>query len=217
MVCKSEFKPRSLTCVLVVDDDPALRGMLVFGLESSGYKVVEAGCRSEALQQLRNTCPHVVVLDMGMPPHEHTSDEGVAVLRWLEDNQPDVKTIVLTGQNAEAASYVALKHGAFDFLEKPVSNQALLQAVQRAFLFFEQSQKRKSQEGVQRVEIEVALGEGVKSIRNQAEEKLLKQVLADTDFNVHETARRLGIKRENVYYLIKKYSLQRDGDDSGHL
>ncbi|HHS99503.1 MAG TPA: Fis family transcriptional regulator, partial [Thiomicrospira sp.] len=52
--------------------------------------------------------------------------------------------------------------------------------------------------------------EGVKSIRNQAEQKLLKQVLADTDFNVHETARRLGIKRENVYYLIKKYSIQRD-------
>ncbi|WP_343034818.1 response regulator [Thiomicrorhabdus cannonii] len=194
----------------MVDDDPALRGMVTFGLEVAKCEVFEAGCRSDALQELKKVCPQVVVLDMGMPPHEHTSAEGVAVLRWLEDNQPDVKTIVLTGQNAEATSYVALKHGAFDFLEKPVSSQALLQAVQRAFLFFEQAQKRKAQEGVQRVEIEAVLGEGVKSIRNQAEEKLIKQVLADTDFNVHETARRLGIKRENVYYLIKKYGLQRE-------
>lgn len=196
--------------LLVVDDDPALKAMVVFALEQQGYRVAEADSSKTALLQIQQAGPKVVVLDMGMPPHEHTPAEGVAVLQWLEDNQPDVKTIVLTGQNAEAASYVALKHGAFDFLEKPISTQALLQAVQRAFLFYEQAQKRKVQEGVQRVEIEAVLGDGVKSIRNQAEEKLLKQVLADTDFNVHETARRLGIKRENVYYLIKKYGLQRE-------
>lgn len=203
-------KENPIAKVLVVDDDPALRAMVVFALEQQGYRVAEADSSKTALLQIQQAGPKVVVLDMGMPPHEHTPDEGVAVLNWLEANQPDVKTIVLTGQNAEATSYVALKHGAFDFLEKPISTQALLQAVQRASLFYAQAQKRKAQEGVQRVEIEAVLGDGVKSIRNQAEEKLLKQVLADTDFNVHETARRLGIKRENVYYLIKKYGLQRE-------
>nr|WP_279576225.1 helix-turn-helix domain-containing protein [Thiomicrorhabdus marina] len=53
------------------------------------------------------------------------------------------------------------------------------------------------------------MGEGVKPVRNQAEEKMLRQVLADTNFNVHESARRLGLKRENVYYLIKKYNIER--------
>ncbi|MDG6779109.1 response regulator [Thiomicrorhabdus sp. zzn3] len=196
--------------ILVVDDDDALRGMLAFGLEFEGYKIMEASSRKEALSLLASQPFQVVVLDMGMPPHEHTPDEGLAVLKWLEDNQPQIKTLVLTGQNAESTSYLALKQGAFDFLEKPISSRALLQAVQRAVLFYEQAQKLKEQEGVQKVEIDATLGEGVKSIRNQAEEKLLKQVLADTDFNVHETARRLGIKRENVYYLIKKYQLQRD-------
>jgi len=196
--------------ILIIDDDPALRGMLGFSLESAGYEVLEADSRKQALQVLKQHAPHAVVLDMGMPPHEHTPEEGLAVLDWLANHQSPAKTIVLTGQNAQATSYLALKQGAFDFLEKPVSQEALLMSVRRAVLFYEQAQKLKAQEGLQRVEIEASLGEGMKQIRNQAEEKLLKQVLADTDFNVHETARQLGIKRENVYYLIKKYGLQRE-------
>ncbi|MEA3405056.1 MAG: response regulator [Pseudomonadota bacterium] len=196
--------------VLVVDDDPALRGMVAFIIEGSGLQVLEADSREVALATLKSSQPRVVVLDMGMPPNEHTSEEGIAVLEWLKNNQPQIKTVVLTGQDAQATSYLALKHGAFDFLEKPISQDALLQAINRAILFFEQALKLKEQEGLQKVEIEALVGEGVKSIRNQAEEKLLKQVLADTDFNVHESARRLGIKRENVYYLIKKYHIQRD-------
>lgn len=196
--------------IVIIDDDPALRGMLGFSLESAGYEVLEAESLKHALQTLKEHAPHVVVLDMGMPPHEHTPEEGLAVLDWLSNHQAQAKTIVLTGQNAQATSYLALKQGAFDFLEKPVSQEALLMSVRRAVLFYEQAQKLKAQEGLQRVEIEASLGEGMKQVRNQAEEKLLKQVLADTDFNVHETARQLGIKRENVYYLIKKYGLQRE-------
>ncbi|MDX1347183.1 MAG: response regulator [Thiomicrorhabdus chilensis] len=196
--------------ILIIDDDPALRGMLGFSLESAGYEVLEADSRKHALKTLSEHAPHVVVLDMGMPPHEHTPEEGLAVLDWLTAHQAQVKTIVLTGQNAQATSYLALKQGAFDFLEKPISQEVLLMSVRRALLFYKQAQKLKEQEGLQRVEIEASLGEGMKQVRNQAEEKLLKQVLADTDFNVHETARQLGIKRENVYYLIKKYGLQRE-------
>ena len=196
--------------ILIVDDDPALRGMLAFTLETNGYSVLEADSRVSALALLKtNQIISVVLLDMGMPPHEHTLEEGLAVLDWLSSHLPQVKTLVLTGQEASLSSYQSLKLGAFDFLEKPISQQGLLQAVSRAFLFFEQAQKLKNEEGIQRVEIDAALGEGVKSIRNQAEEKMLKQVLIDTAFNVHETARRLGLKRENVYYLIKKYQIER--------
>lgn len=196
--------------ILVVDDDPALRGMVAFALEGVGFEVVEAESRESAIQRLQGQAFKVVVLDMGMPPSEHSPDEGVAVLEWLQLNQPQTKTLVLTGQNAEATSYLALKHGAFDFLEKPISSESLLQSVKRALLFYEQQEKLRQQEGVQKVQIDATLGEGVKQVRNLAEEKLVRQVLSETEFNVHETARRLGLKRENVYYLIKKYGLQRD-------
>jgi len=201
MECKS---------ILLVDDDPALRGMLGFSLESEGLTVVESDSRASAIEALQKEAFHTIILDMGMPPKEHTPEEGIAVLEWLKLHQPQVKTIVLTGQNAEATSYQALKHGAFDFLEKPVSSESVMQAIKRANMFYEQEEKLRQQEGVQKVQIEATLGKGVKPIRNLAEEKLVRQVLAETQFNVHETARRLGLKRENVYYLIKKYGLQRD-------
>ena len=198
--------------VLIVDDDPAIRGMLAFSLEGEGYSVIEASSRVEAISALKMHPISIVLLDMGMPPHEYTPEEGIAVLEWLDTHLTEVKVLVLTGQDSEATSYEALKHGAFDFLEKPVSSDALLSAVKRAFLFYEQAFKLKTQEGVQKVHIDAVLGSGVKSVRNQAEEKLIRQVLSDTDFNVHEAARRLDLKRENVYYLIKKYGLQRDAE-----
>ncbi len=207
-------KPKDLVLnemntVLLVDDDPALRGMLGFSLEFAGYEVTEAGSRLEAINLLNSQQFQVVLLDMGMPPHEHTPLEGLAVLDWISSAQASVNVVVLTGQNAQDTSYLALKHGAFDFLEKPVTNEALLNAVKRAVLFYEQASKLRQQEGVQKLQMDVTIGDGVKAIRNQAEERLIRQVLADTAFNVHETARRLGLKRENVYYLINKYGLQR--------
>ena len=198
--------------VLLVDDNPALRGLLGFSLELSGYSIIEAESREEALQCLKSQSVQVVVLDMGMPPNQYSPEEGLAVLDWVTTHQPEVNVLVLTGQEAESISYLALKKGAFDFLEKPVTADALVVAVKRACLFFEQTEKLKQQEGVQKVQIEVTLGQGVKEARNQAEKKLVKQVLVDTGFNVHESARRLGLKRENVYYLIKKYQIQREDE-----
>ena len=198
--------------ILLVDDDPALRGMLGFSLETEGYDVSEAESREDAIKHLQQSEFNIVLLDMGMPPAKHSPDEGIAVLNWLSDNQPQVKTIVLTGQQADSTSYLALKNGAFDYLEKPVTVESLLQSVKRALLFYEQEEKLKEQEGVHKVQVEATLGSGVKQVRNSAEEKLVRRVLAETQFNVHETARRLGLKRENVYYLIKKYSLERDSE-----
>ncbi len=195
--------------ILLVDDDPALRGMLSFSLELAGYKVTEASSKDMAINVLKSQQFQVVLLDMGMPPNEHTPEEGVAVLSWLQQQQLASKVIVLTGQQADSTAYLALKHGAFDFLEKPVSSEVLLLSVKRALLFYAQESALKQKEGLQKFQLDAFMGEGVKSIRNQAEEKLIRQVLSDTEFNVHETARRLGLKRENVYYLIKKYQLQR--------
>lgn len=196
--------------VLIVDDDLALRGLLALALEQGGYGVKEASSAEEAISVMRQNPVDLMLLDMGMPPHEHSADEGIRVLDWVTHSGLDVKVIVLTGQESDATSYMAIKHGAFDFLSKPVSNEALLQAVQRAALFLTQTQKLKEQEGVQKVQLDLSMGDGVKSARNAAELKLLRQVLHETGFNVHETARRLGLKRENVYYLINKYQLERE-------
>ena len=194
--------------VLVADDDLSLRKFLVMALETSGYVTVEASNAESCLQALSSENISVLVLDMGMPPHEHSLQEGVKVLDTVAQQFYLVKVIVLTGQEVEVASYTAIKHGAFDFLEKPVSAETLIAAIKRAELFIKQEQKLSTQ-GVEKFDVQIHMGEGMKKVRNAAEQKLLKKVLADTNFNVHETARRLGLKRENVYYLINKYGLER--------
>ena len=60
--------------ILIVDDDPALRSMLGFSLENAEYKVYEANSRKEAIECFMANSVHVALLDMGMPPSEHTPD-----------------------------------------------------------------------------------------------------------------------------------------------
>ena len=133
--------------VLVADDDLSLRKFLVMALETSGYVTVEASNAESCLQALSSENISVLVLDMGMPPHEHSLQEGVKVLDTVAQQFYLVKVIVLTGQEVEVASYTAIKHGAFDFLEKPVSAETLISAIKRAELFIKQEQKL-STEGV---------------------------------------------------------------------
>ncbi len=197
--------------ILLVDDDQALREMLAFGLESEGYAVSQAGSRAEAIALIESDKPQVVVLDLGMPPHEHALDEGLAVLRWLQAHPRVLKVVVLTGQDRQRSAFEAIKLGAFDYLAKPVAFDDLLKAVERCLLFLEKERQLVEEACCQRVTLTLPLGQGVKPVRNLAEEQLLRQVLEETDFNVHETARRLNMNRENVYYLLKKYGIKRPG------
>jgi DNA-binding NtrC family response regulator len=195
--------------VLIVDDDAAIRAMLALTLEYHGYVVSEADNLAQAQACLAQQTFAVIVLDLGLPPDEHRPTQGLAFLDWLSTEGYAAKVLVLTGQDHQDNAYACVKAGAFDFLLKPISEATLLSAVERATLFFQQTQRMKAEERCQPLYVNAQLGEGMKAVRNQAEEKLIRQVLFDTDFNVHETARRLGLKRENVYYLIKKYQIQR--------
>jgi len=118
------------------------------------------------------------------------------------------------GVRIDQSAFQAIQHGAFDFLEKPVTSETLLAAIKRAQLFHRQQARLLAENQQHNIELSVQEGQGVKAVRNQAEEKLLRRVLADSGFNVHETARRLGLKRENVYYLMKKYDIQRPNENA---
>jgi DNA-binding NtrC family response regulator len=116
---------------------------------------------------------------------------------------------VLTGQEQNAAALAAIREGAFDFLPKPASSATILQAVQRSLLFLEK-EREMQQDGLTRIAINAHIGDGLKNVRDDAEEKLVRQVLKETGFNVHQSAKRLGVKRENIYYFLKKFGIQRE-------
>jgi len=118
------------------------------------------------------------------------------------------KVIVLTGQDENTAALEAVRRGAFDFLIKPVAINSILQAVRRGELF-SREESRMAEAGETRLQVTARLVEGPKEAAAAAEEQLLRRTLADAGHNVAETARRLGLAREHIYYYLKKYGLRR--------
>lgn len=196
--------------ILLVEDDLTIRAMLQTALQLNGYQVSQADSRVSAIAKLQE-CPDiaVVILDLGLPPHAHSIEEGIATLQAIELGMFAVKVLVLTGQEQNAAALAAIREGAFDFLAKPASSSTILQAIQRSLLFL-QKERELHQDGVTRIAINAHIGDGLKNVRDDAEEKLVRQVLKETGFNIHQSAKRLGVKRENIYYFLKKFGIQRE-------
>ena len=199
----------SRSAVLLVEDDSALSGYLASALKSEGFEVQVAANRALALSCMeRGSAPALVILDLGLPPAPSTLREGLLALQELLRLQAATKVIVLTGQDEAVAAHEAVRLGAFDFLTKPVSFQALVQALRRADLFARE-EARMVLSGEARLNIVARIGEGPKEAGSQAEEQLLRRSFATCGYNVAETARQLGLAREHVYYYLNKYGIRR--------
>ena len=196
--------------ILIVDDDKALRETLKYTLEMHDFHVVEADSRRSALAALSSGADiEVVLLDLGMPPAEHSPEEGLAVIKAASSQMHPAKIIVLTGQDEEQSALDAIREGAFDFLAKPARVEDILQAIKRALLFY-RKEKALSAEGMTRLQLNAVVADGLKAVREEAEEKLVRQVLKDTGFNIYQSAAKLGVKRESIYYFLKKFEITRD-------
>ncbi len=196
--------------VLVVEDDPSLRDWWCGSLEDMGYHVLSAGSPPQALG-LSRQCPtpvELALLDLGLPPHPNEPTEGLELLRLLILEQPSLKVVVLTGQDEPSVALTAIGLGAFDFLNKPASSQRLREALARAVLFL-QAEKQLSTDGQARMTLTAPIGEGVREFGEAAQERLVRSVLAESQFNVAQAARKLGLSREHLYYFMKKFGIER--------
>jgi two-component system response regulator RegA len=195
--------------ILLVEDDFALRIQMQFSLEEK-YTVFEAGNVEEALDLLQEKKIDIIILDLGLPPHENTPDEGIRFLKFVQNNY-SAKIIILTGQKTEDAALQAIKSGAFDYILKPVQMDKILFSIERAILFRD-TEKRIDESGVKKITFDMEVGKGLQPAREEAEKNMILKVLRDTHFNVYKSAKILGVKRESLYYFIKKFGLKRDND-----
>jgi two-component system NtrC family response regulator len=118
----------SRPAVLVVDDDPSLRRVTEYTLEQAGYPVLTAADGEEGLQLVRERQPAVIVTDLQMPKLS-----GTELLARVKAVRPETLVIVITAFGTIEQAVEAMKQGAHDFLTKPVSRDALLLAVNKAF------------------------------------------------------------------------------------
>jgi DNA-binding response OmpR family regulator len=104
-----------LALVLVIDDDPQVRTLVSRLLRHEGYEVIEAGDAGEALQQVDNREPDLVLLDVVMP-----QVDGIDLLAEIRSRSA-VPVIMLTALGDEADRILGLRSGADDYMVKPFS------------------------------------------------------------------------------------------------
>jgi DNA-binding NtrC family response regulator len=113
--------------ILIVEDKDSLRAMLRHALEGHGHVVLEARDEAEAVEQLRQTRPVVVLTDLKLPV-----GDGFGVLRAAKELDPDLPVVVMTAYGGIQDAVTAMREGALDFLAKPIDPDHLLLMVERA-------------------------------------------------------------------------------------
>ncbi len=107
--------------LLVVDDEEGVRTFVADALTEAGHAVEQAGDGEAALAALARSAFHVVLTDLRMP-----LVDGMALLQAIRRDHPDTEVIVLTAHGSIDSAVEAMKHGAFDYLQKPISSPAAL-------------------------------------------------------------------------------------------
>jgi DNA-binding NtrC family response regulator len=114
--------------ILIIDDDIAVRASLLLLLRSEGYQVMSAPAEAEALSALKHHEISLIILDLNFSI-ETSGKEGMALLQKIKEVKPAIPVILITGWGTIELAVQGMKLGANDFINKPWSNDHLLQSI----------------------------------------------------------------------------------------
>ena len=167
--------------LLIVEDDAAFARTLQRSFERRDYDVIVAAGPAELDALLDVRTPDYAVVDLKL-----AGASGLTCVETLHARDPDTVIIVLTGYASIATAVQSIKLGATSYLAKPANTDD----IERAF-------------GMTEGDTQVAIGARPTSIKTIEWERI-NEVLAETDFNVSETARRLGMHRRTLARKLEK-------------
>jgi two-component system, NtrC family, sensor kinase len=113
--------------ILIVDDEEIIVKLLSMSLRSDGYETVTAFSGEQGLQVFNAESPDIVVTDIKMP-----GMDGLELLKKIKELDPEKEVIIVTGHGDIDSTIRALQYGASDFINKPVRDEALAIALERA-------------------------------------------------------------------------------------
>jgi two-component system nitrogen regulation response regulator NtrX len=113
--------------ILIVDDEPGVRSALGGVLRDEGYEVDAVDSGEACLERLGRQSYEVVVLDIWLP-----GMDGLATLARMRERQIDVQVVIISGHGNIESAVRAIKMGAFDFVEKPLSLEKTVLVVRNA-------------------------------------------------------------------------------------
>ena len=168
--------------LLIVEDDAAFARTLSRSFERRGYAVQHATSHAEVIALLAAHSPEFAVVDLKL----NGEASGLACVQTLHAHNADMLIVVLTGFASIATAVEAVKLGACHYLAKPSNTDDIEAAFNRAA-----------------GDIEVELTNRPTSIKTLEWERI-HETLADTGFNISETARRLGMHRRTLARKLGK-------------
>jgi len=113
--------------ILIIDDDHGIRISLSNILKLKEYRPTAVPNAQEGISEIQKTSYDVVILDMRLPDMN-----GLECLKSIKKNDPDIPVIMLTAYGDIKTAIEAMKSGAFDYLNKPISNDEILMAIEKA-------------------------------------------------------------------------------------
>ena len=115
--------------ILIVDDNPDIRNILNELIIDAGYKTRVAANYNQALSEIDKKIPDVAILDVKL---DKGDNDGIELLSHIKSKNKDVPVIIITGHANVEMAVNSLKHGAFEFIEKPFDQTRLLNFIKRA-------------------------------------------------------------------------------------
>ncbi len=116
--------------ILLVDDEEYFVKTLSKHINKMKSLEADFALNGEAaLKLVEDEAPDVIVLDLKMP-----GIAGIEVLHWVKKAYPDVQVIILTGYGSERDKKDSLRLGAFEYLQKPININELVQHIHRAYI-----------------------------------------------------------------------------------
>lgn len=172
--------------LLIVEDDAAFSRTLGRSFERRGYRVLYATNPDEAAGVLRQHSPGYAVVDLKL----NGNASGLACVQLLHEHDPEMLIVVLTGFASINTAVEAIKLGACQYLAKPSNSDD----IEAAF-------------GHVAGATEVELTKRSTSIKTLEWERI-HQTLAETNFNISEAARRLGMHRRTLARKLEKQRIK---------
>jgi two-component system, response regulator RegA len=171
--------------LFLLEDDAAFARTLQRSFERRGYRVALAADPAELDILLTAQTPDFAIVDLKLG-----QASGLSCVQTLHDHDPDTVIVVLTGYASIATAVQAIKLGATSYLAKPADTDDL----EAAF-------------GMVSGDVDTPISQRCTSIKTLEWERIHK-TLADSDFNISETARRLGMHRRTLARKLEKRPLR---------
>ncbi len=166
--------------ILIVEDDEALASSLERSFERRNYEVKIASNVKEAQAILKKFHPRYAVVDLKMP-----GESGLELVKHLHEFDQMMKIVMLTGYASITTTIEAIKSGACYYLAKPANADMIIAAFNGQANTSQKTLNKKT------------------SIKN-LEWEHIHQVLVETDFNISEAARILGMHRRTLARKLEK-------------